>query len=148
MKSTDLQAALGLTQLQRITAFGEARRKNWQRLRDALDDVGSLILPEATADSDPSWFGFLITVRPDAGFSRRDLVLHLESQQIKTRLLFSGNLTRHPVYQDIDCRVVGSLANSDVIVDHAFWIGVYPGITDEMIDFVARTIREFVRDRQ
>ncbi|MFC0031681.1 lipopolysaccharide biosynthesis protein RfbH [Micromonospora chaiyaphumensis] len=147
LKTTDLQAALGLRQLDRVAAFGEARRKNWQLLRADLDGVPGLLLPEATPDSDPSWFGFVITVRPEAPFTRNDLVLHLESRQIRTRLLFSGNLTRHPAYRQVDYRVVGSLENSDVIVDNTFWIGVYPGITDEMTAYVGRTIREFVAER-
>ncbi|MCL7456346.1 lipopolysaccharide biosynthesis protein RfbH [Micromonospora echinofusca] len=147
LKTTDLQAALGLRQLDRVAAFGEARRKNWQRLRADLDGVPGLLLPEATPDSDPSWFGFVITVRPSAPFTRNDLVLHLESQQIRTRLLFSGNLTRHPAYRQVDYRVAGTLENSDVIVDNTFWIGVYPGITDEMTAYVGRTIREFVAER-
>lgn len=144
LKSTDLQAALGLRQLDRLTAFGDARRKNWQRLRAELDGLPGLLLPEATAGSDPSWFGFVITVSESAPFTKRDLVLHLESRQIRTRLLFSGNLTRHPAYSDVDYRVVGNLDNSDAIVERTFWIGVYPGITDEMIDYVARVIREFL----
>ncbi|MEV4466788.1 lipopolysaccharide biosynthesis protein RfbH [Micromonospora echinofusca] len=147
LKTTDLQAALGLRQLDRVAAFGEARRKNWQRLRADLDGVPGLLLPEATPDSDPSWFGFVITVRPSAPFTRNDLVLHLESRQIRTRLLFSGNLTRHPAYRQVDYRVAGTLENSDVIVDNTFWIGVYPGITDEMTAYVGRTIREFVAER-
>ncbi|HZN77566.1 MAG TPA: lipopolysaccharide biosynthesis protein RfbH [Micromonosporaceae bacterium] len=147
LKTTDLQAALGLTQLDRVGAFGEARRKNWQRLRDELDGVPGLVLPEATPGSDPSWFGFVLTVEDSAPFTRNELVLHLESEQIRTRLLFSGNLTRHPAYQDVDFRVVGSLENSDVIVGNTFWIGVYPGVTDEMTDYVGRTIRDFVAQR-
>ncbi|MFI6066590.1 lipopolysaccharide biosynthesis protein RfbH [Micromonospora sp. NPDC051227] len=147
LKTTDLQAALGLRQLDRVAAFGEARRKNWQLLRADLDGVPGLLLPEATPDSDPSWFGFVITVQPGAPFTRNELVLHLESRQIGTRLLFSGNLTRQPAYRQVDYRVVGSLENSDVIVENTFWIGVYPGITDEMTAYVGRTIREFVAER-
>ncbi|MEU6263486.1 lipopolysaccharide biosynthesis protein RfbH [Saccharopolyspora shandongensis] len=148
LKSTDLQAALGLSQLERLPEFGDARRKNWQRLRDELADVPGLLLPEPTPDSDPSWFGFAITVGSSAPFSRRDLQLHLESQQIRTRLLFSGNLTRHPAYADVDYRVVGELANSDVVVDNTFWIGVYPGITDEMITYVGQVVRGFAADHR
>ncbi|MEV4258130.1 lipopolysaccharide biosynthesis protein RfbH [Spirillospora sp. NPDC049652] len=147
LKTTDLQAALGLAQLDRLTAFGEARRKNWQRLRDELDGVPGLRLPEPTPDSNPSWFGFVITVDPAAPFTRTELVRHLEEKQIRTRLLFSGNILRHPAYRDVEHRVVGSLENSDTIVDHTFWIGVYPGVTDEMTDYVGRTIREYVAAR-
>ncbi|MEV0056720.1 lipopolysaccharide biosynthesis protein RfbH [Saccharopolyspora shandongensis] len=148
LKSTDLQAALGLSQLERLPEFGDARRKNWQRLRDELADVPGLLLPEPTPDGDPSWFGFAITVGSSAPFSRRDLQLHLESRQIRTRLLFSGNLTRHPAYADVDYRVVGELTNSDVVVDNTFWIGVYPGITDEMISYVGQVVRGFAADHR
>ncbi|GGS46227.1 lipopolysaccharide biosynthesis protein RfbH [Actinokineospora fastidiosa] len=147
LKSTDLQAALGLRQLDQLTEFGDARRRNWKRLHGELADVPGLLLPRPTPGSDPSWFGFVITVRPDAGFTRKDLQLHLESRQIRTRLLFSGNLTRHPAYQDVAYRVAGDLANSDIVVDNTFWIGVYPGITDEMIDYVGRVIRDFAATR-
>ncbi|WP_341720673.1 lipopolysaccharide biosynthesis protein RfbH [Micromonospora sp. FIMYZ51] len=145
LKSTDLQAALGLSQLARIDEFGAARRRNWQRLRAALDSTPGLILPEPTPDSDPSWFGFVITIRPDAPFTRRDLQLHLEQRRIGTRLLFSGNLTRHPAYESVNYRISGDLTNSDTITDRTFWIGVYPGITEEMIDYMSRSIDEFVR---
>lgn len=147
LKSTDLQAALGLRQLARLPEFGDARRKNWERLRAELTGTPGLVLPEATQGSDPSWFGFVLSVDPAAGFTRRDLQLYLEDKQIRTRLLFSGNLTRHPAYQDVDFRVAGDLANSDAVVDRTFWIGCYPGVTDEMIDYMGRTIREFIAAR-
>ncbi|MEU7970627.1 lipopolysaccharide biosynthesis protein RfbH [Micromonospora sp. NPDC049089] len=147
LKATDLQAALGLSQLERIQAFGEARRKNWQRLREELDGVPGLLLPRPTPGSDPSWFGFALTVTPDAPFGRGELQQHLEERQIRTRLLFSGNLTRHPAYRDVEFRVAGDLSNSDAVVHGTFWIGVYPGITDDMILHVGRTIREFVAGR-
>ncbi|MER5665052.1 lipopolysaccharide biosynthesis protein RfbH [Streptomyces mirabilis] len=143
LKSTDLQAALGLSQLQKVARFGELRRRNWQRLRDGLAEVPGLLLPRATPDSDPSWFGFVITVRPDAPFTRHQLGDFLESRKIGTRRFFGGNLTRHPAYLDQPHRVVGDLANSDIITEHTFWIGVYPSLTLEMIDYVAASIREF-----
>jgi dTDP-4-dehydro-2,6-dideoxy-D-glucose 3-dehydratase len=144
LKSTDLQAALGLSQLRRIDEFGAVRRRNWRRLREALDGLPGLLLPEPTPHSDPSWFGFVITVLPDATYTRADLVAFLEARQIGTRRLFGGNLTRHPAYQGRDYRVSGSLENSDLITEHTFWVGVYPGLTLEMIDYVAESIREFV----
>ncbi|ASW57605.1 lipopolysaccharide biosynthesis protein RfbH [Plantactinospora sp. KBS50] len=147
LKNTDLQAALGLSQLGKLTEFGAARRRNWRRLRDELDGVPGLILPEPTPGSDPSWFGFVLTVRPDAGFTRAELVAFLESRRIGTRVLFAGNLTRHPAFTDQRYRVVGELTNSDVITDNTFWIGVYPGLTSEMIDYMARSVREFVAGR-
>ncbi|MEV0155424.1 lipopolysaccharide biosynthesis protein RfbH [Micromonospora sp. NPDC050686] len=148
LKSTDLQASLGLSQLRKLPEFGAARRRNWQRLRAGLADVPGLLLPEPTAGSDPSWFGFAITVRSDAPYTRRELVDFLESRRIGTRRLFGGNLTRHPAYRDREHRVAGQLTNSDIITDRTFWVGVYPGITAEMIDYVAQSIREFAARRR
>jgi len=148
LKNTDLQAALGLSQLSKVDEFGVARRRNWQRLRDGLDGVPGLILPEPTPNADPSWFGFVITVAPDAGFTRRDLVSFLESRRIGTRNLFAGNLTRHPGYIGREYRVVGDLTNSDIITEHTFWIGVYPGLTTEMIDYMVASVRGFVAGRR
>jgi NDP-hexose-3,4-dehydratase len=148
LKTTDLQASLGLSQLDKLPAFGAARRRNWDRLRRALSDVDGILLPEATPRSDPSWFGFAITVLPDAGFTRDEFTAHLESRRIGTRLLFAGNLTRQPAYRGKNWRIAGSLANSDVVTERTCWIGVFPGITDEMIDYMAATVREFAADRQ
>ena len=144
LKSTDIQAALGLTQLAKLDAFCAARRANWRRLRDGLDGIPHLILPEATERSDPSWFGFAITVAPDAPFSRAEFVDFLEERKIGTRRLFAGNLTRHPAYLDQPHRVVGDLTNSDIITEQTFWIGVYPAITEDMIDYVIASITGFV----
>ncbi|MCX5199485.1 lipopolysaccharide biosynthesis protein RfbH [Streptomyces sp. NBC_00249] len=143
LKATDIQAALGLTQLSRLEDFGAARRRNWQRLRDGLEGIPDYVLPRATADSDPSWFGFAITLSQDAAFDRYELLQFLGNRNIGTRLLFAGNLTRHPGYLDRDFRVVGDLTNSDVILERTFWVGVYPGLTTEMIDYVAASLREF-----
>ncbi|WP_432840390.1 lipopolysaccharide biosynthesis protein RfbH [Dactylosporangium sp. CA-092794] len=143
LKSTDIQGALALSQLRRIAEFGQARRRNWQRLRDGLADVPGLMLPRATPDSDPSWFGFVITVLPDAGYTRSDLVAFLESRRIGTRRLFGGNLTRHPAYEDVRFRVVGDLRNSDIVTESTFWIGVYPGVTTDMVDYMIESIVEF-----
>lgn len=143
LKSTDLQAALGLSQLSRVDEFGAARRRNWSRLRAALDGVPGLLLPEPTPGSVPSWFGFVLTVLPSAGFSRRELTDHLESRRISTRRFFGGNLTRHPAYLDTEYRVSGDLTNSDLVTEHTFWVGVYPGLTPEMIDYIAESIRDF-----
>ncbi|MFD0689607.1 lipopolysaccharide biosynthesis protein RfbH [Actinomadura fibrosa] len=144
LKSTDLQAALGLSQLGKLDMFSAARRRNWRRLREGLDGVPWLVLPEATPRSDPSWFGFVLTVDPGAPFGQADLVDFLEARHIGTRRLFSGNLTRHPAYVGREHRVSGELANSDVITHHTFWVGVYPGLTDEMIDYIVASITEFV----
>ncbi len=147
LKTTDLQAALGLSQLGKLPEFGEARRRNWNHLRKALDGLPGLLLPEATPGSDPSWFGFVLTVLPDAPFTRQELVAFLEERHIGTRRLFGGNLTRHPAYIGRDYRVSGELTNTDVITEHTFWVGVYPGLSVEKIDYVAESITEFVRGR-
>ncbi|RZQ61327.1 lipopolysaccharide biosynthesis protein RfbH [Amycolatopsis suaedae] len=144
LKSTDLQAALGLSQLSKLEEFGAARRRNWRRMREALDGVPGLLLPEPTPGADPSWFGFVLTVLPDAHFSRAGLVSFLESRRIGTRRFFGGNLTRHPAYLDREFRVSGDLANSDLITENTFWVGVYPGLSTPMIDYVADSIREYV----
>ena len=147
LKATDLQGAMGLTQLAKLDEFCDARRRNWQRLRTGLDGVPGLLLPEATPNSDPSWFGFVITVDPQANFTRREMVAFLEDRRIGTRLLFAGNLTRHPAYHNQPHRVVGELTNSDIITDQTFWVGVYPGLTEEMLDYVIASIKEFVAAR-
>lgn len=147
LKSTDLQAALGLSQLGKVHEFARVRRRNWRRMRDGLADVPGLLLPSATPDSDPSWFGFVLTVRPDAPFTRRELGDFLESRRIGTRRFFGGNLTRHPAYLNQPHRVVGELTNSDIITEHTFWLGVYPSLTAEMIDYVVASIKEFVAGR-
>ncbi|KWV32454.1 lipopolysaccharide biosynthesis protein RfbH [Micromonospora rifamycinica] len=144
LKSTDIQAALGLSQLAKLPGFIEARKRNWRQLREGLDGLPGLLLPEATPGSDPSWFGFIITVLPDAGFDVPQIVGHLERHNIRTRRLFAGNLTRHPAYIGRPQRIVGSLANSDTVTERTFWIGVYPGITTEMIEYVIGTLKEFV----
>ncbi|MFJ3880922.1 lipopolysaccharide biosynthesis protein RfbH [Streptomyces sp. NPDC090077] len=144
LKATDIQAALGLTQLDKLDEFCDARRRNWRRLREGLDGVPHLILPEATPRSDPSWFGFALTVDPDAPYTRAALVDFLEDRKIGTRRLFAGNLTRHPAYIGQPHRIVGDLTNSDVITDQTFWVGVYPALTDEMLDYVIASVKEFV----
>lgn len=159
LKATDMQAAIGVAQLAKLEGFGESRRKNWMFYREALRDLEDvLVMPEPTAGSDPSWFGFLLTVRPNAPFGRDEIVHHLESQKIQTRMLFAGNLLRQPVVtrwleerQTAEgkppFRVVGELTNTDLIMNSTFWIGVYPGLTSPMREYVADTIRTFVRER-
>ena len=148
LKSTDIQAALGVSQLRRLPEFIRRRKENWRRLREQIGEQPWLLLPEATEGSDPSWFGFIMTVRPDAPFERADLVAFLENRNIGTRLLFAGNLTRHPAYQGVQYRVAESgLANSDVITERTFWVGVYPGLTTAMIDYIAQSVRDFLATR-
>ncbi|RSM81642.1 lipopolysaccharide biosynthesis protein RfbH [Kibdelosporangium aridum] len=144
LKTTDLQAALGLSQLAKLEQFSAARRRNWRRLREGLDGVPHLLLPEPTPRSDPSWFGFVLTVDPQAPFGRAELVDFLEERKIGTRRLFAGNLTRHPAYIGTEHRVVGELTNCDLVTEQTFWIGVYPAITDEMVDYMVASIKEFV----
>ena len=149
LKVTDMQAAIGCEQLKKFPSFIERRIHNWDRLRKALEPVADkLILPEAAPNSQPSWFGFLISVRPESGLNRNDITRFIESKNIQTRLLFSGNLTKHPCFDQIRgtdaYRVVGNLENTDFVMNNTFWVGVYPGMTDEMIDYMASAIIESV----
>ena len=142
LKLTDMQAAVGVAQLKKLPGFIEARKRNWQLLHEGLKLFEEFfILPRSTPDSDPSWFGFLITLRPGAPFTRNELVGYLESCGIATRLLFGGNLTRQPAYRDVPYRCVSNLANTDVVMIQTFWIGVYPGLTDKHIGYVIDRFR-------
>jgi CDP-6-deoxy-D-xylo-4-hexulose-3-dehydrase len=142
-----MQAAVGVAQLKKLPSFIAARRRNFQLLLTALSDLKDVfLLPEATPGSDPSWFGFPLAVRPDAGFSREQLLKHLGARKIGTRLLFAGNLIHQPAYKNCDYRVVGDLANSDYVMKHVFWLGVYPGLSADAIEYIADTIREFVEE--
>ena len=150
LKVTDMQAAIGCEQLKKFPEFIRRRKENWSRLRAALAPAEDrLILPEAAEGSDPSWFGFLISVRPGSGLSRNELTRQLEDRNIQTRLLFSGNLIRHPCFDSIRgteaYRVSGSLEVTDFVMNNSFWIGVYPGMTDGMIDYMAERILEAIR---
>lgn len=148
LKCTDMQAAIGCAQLEKFPGFVERRRHNFERLKAALMQVSDkLILPEPCKDSVPSWFGFLITCKE--GISRKEVVEYIESKNIQTRALFAGNLTKHPCFDEMRAtgkgyRVVGDLSVTDYIMNNTFWVGVYPGMTDEMIDFMAKTILEAV----
>lgn len=146
LKATDMQASIGCAQIEKFPSFVERRRHNFSRLYEALKDTeGKLILPEACPGSRPSWFGFLITCKE--GVDRNQLVQYVESKGVQTRMLFAGNLTKHPCFNQMresgsGYRVVGELKNTDRIMQDTFWIGVYPGMTDEMIDYMAKTIKE------
>jgi CDP-4-dehydro-6-deoxyglucose reductase, E1 len=149
LKVTDMQAAIGLAQLAKLPEFVAARKRNWQLLHDGLspfEDV--LLLPRATDHSEPSWFGFPITVREGAPFGRNELIQHLEGQRIATRLLFGGNLTRQPAYEGLEFRSVGELPNSDIVMNRSFWIGVYPGLDDEKIAYVVSEFERFLEARR
>lgn len=144
LKATDMQAALGVTQLAKLETFIDARRRNFEYLYEKLKHVQGLILPKATEHSEPSWFGFPITLDPNHHVVREDLLRHLEKLKIGTRLMFAGNLMKQPAYRNVDFRVVGNLHNTDVVMTRTFWIGVYPGLTNAMLDFVAQSIIEFM----
>ncbi len=147
LKVTDMQAAVGVAQMAKLPAFIEARRRNFAFLTQSLQDLQDvLILPEATPESDPSWFGFPIAVRPEAPFSRNDLVGYLEMHKVATRLLFGGNLVRQPAYQQANYRVGGSLTNTDFVMNQVFWIGLYPGLTEAMLQQSADLLHRFVRE--
>jgi CDP-6-deoxy-D-xylo-4-hexulose-3-dehydrase len=144
LKLTDMQAAVGLAQLGRVPQFVEARARNWGRLADGLADLEPyFVLPHATPHSDPSWFGFALTVRPDAPFDRNALIQYLDERKIGTRLLFGGNLTRQPAYAEATYRVVGDLAVTDEVAEGTFWVGVYPGLTDPMLDYMVECFHAF-----
>jgi CDP-6-deoxy-D-xylo-4-hexulose-3-dehydrase len=159
LKVTDMQAAIGCAQLEKLPDFIEARKRNWKLLRDGLADLSDkLILPGPTENSDPSWFGFLLTVRETVGFTRDEIVNHLEKNGIQTRMLFAGNLIKHPCFDELrksgqGYRIVSDLQpfnsstvllpNTDLVMDRTFWLGVYPGMTAEMIGFIVKTIRGF-----
>jgi CDP-4-dehydro-6-deoxyglucose reductase, E1 len=144
LKGTDIQAALGLSQLTRIDEFADRRRENFRHLHAALDGVPGLILPKATPKSDPSWFGFPITLDPGSSVDREDLLRFLETRRIGTRLMFAGNIVRQPAYRDVEFRIASSLQVSDIVMRRTFWVGTYPGLTPEMLDYVAASIAEFV----
>jgi CDP-6-deoxy-D-xylo-4-hexulose-3-dehydrase len=145
LKATDMQAALGVTQLAKLESFIESRRRNFDYLYEKLKDVEGLILPRATEHSEPSWFGFPITLDPSHPVNREDLLRHLETLKIGTRLMFAGNLMKQPAYRNVDFRVVGNLDNTDIVMLRTFWVGVYPGLTSEMLDYVAHSISEFMK---
>ncbi len=149
LKATDMQAALGVSQIAKLPGFIERRKENYRHLLAALEPLEhSLLLPRATPGADPSWFGFPIGVRPEASFQREELVRFLESRKIGTRLLFGGNLLRQPAYEGWEYRVIGNLPNTDYVMNNVFWIGVYPGLTKAMLDYVAASILEFVADHR
>ena len=149
LKITDMQAAIGVTQLDRVDEFIAARRRNFDLLTQALkplEDV--LILPKATPNSDPSWFGYAITIRPESGLLRDELTQYLDAHRIGTRLLFGGNLLRQPYMKGRPHRVVGDLTNADLVTENTFWIGLYPGLTEDHIAFATDTIHAFVAGKR
>jgi len=154
LKVTDMQAAVGVAQLKKMDNIVSRRRENWDRLTKGLQNTSDVLqLPVSTENTKPSWFGYLITVKPEAKFKRNDIVKHLEDNLIQTRNLFAGNILKHPAFTENPdmkgmYRVVGELTNTDNIMNNTFWIGVYPGMTFEMIDYMILKINEFVKSRK
>lgn len=149
LKVTDMQAAIGVEQLKKFPNFIKRRRCNWDRLRKKLEGVSDkLILPEPAENSEPSWFGFLISIRPESGINRNDVTKYIEERNIQTRLLFSGNIIKHPCFDQIRdghaYRVIGDLSVTDFIMNNTFWVGIYPGMTNDKIDYMAKIICEAV----
>jgi CDP-6-deoxy-D-xylo-4-hexulose-3-dehydrase len=147
LKMTDMQAAVGVAQLQKLDGFIEARRRNFQTLREGLSELEELfLLPEPTEGAEPSWFGFPIGVRPGAPFSRSRVIAWLEQRKIATRLLFGGNLIRQPAYRDREFRVVAPLDNTDFVMENVFWVGVYPGLGPEALEYVLDCLHGFAKE--
>jgi CDP-6-deoxy-D-xylo-4-hexulose-3-dehydrase len=148
LKVSDMQAAAGVAQLEKLEGFIASRRSNFDYLTAQLQPLSTvLVLPQATPGSEPSWFGYPIAVRPESGLGRDDVIRFLNSRKIGTRLLFGGNLLRQPAYREIEKRVIGDLPNSDFMTDNVFWIGVYPGLTKAMLDYVVEGLKSVVTTR-
>lgn len=145
LKISDMQAACGLAQLKHLEGFIKTRKENFNILNEGLKNLEDVfILPKATDGADPSWFGFAITIKEGANFTRRDLLNHLDEKKIGTRTLFGGNITRQPYMEGRNYRIHGNLSNTDIIMTNTFWIGLYPGLTKEMLEYVINTLRQFV----
>lgn len=145
LAATDMQAALGVSQLAKVDGFIAARKRNFDYLYASLDGVAGLIMPAATPGSDPAWFGFPITLDPSHPASRVELTKFLEARLIGTRMVFGGNLLRQPAYRDVDVRVVGDLTNTDIVMNRSFWIGVSHGLTEPMLDYIADSISHYMK---
>ena len=144
LKITDMQAAIGVEQLKKLTLFIKARKNNFKLLYEGFKKFDKyFILPEVESKADPSWFGFLLTVRKDAGFTRDDIIKYLENNKIATRMLFAGNIIRHPSFENVKYRIYRDLVNTDFIMNNTFWIGVYPGFTEKIINYILEKIDKF-----
>ncbi len=146
LKVTEMQASIGLAQLEKLPDFIQKRRANWRYLRDALDDLKDvIILPEEVLNGEASWFGFLITIKENAGFTRDEMVRYLEEKHIQTRMLFAGNMVKQPCFNEItDYRIVGELTDTDTVMMNTFWVGVYPGMNKEKLQYMSDIIHEFI----
>ena len=140
-----MQAAIGMSQLAKLDGFIAKRNANFNYLNARLTGVEGLILPRATPRSEPSWFGYPITLDPELEVDREELLRFLDSRLIGTRLMFAGNIMKQPAYRNVDFRVVGELTNTDIVMRRTFWVGVYPGLTEPMLDYIADSIIEFVQ---
>ena len=144
LKATDMQASLGISQLAKVELFIQKRKENYEYLRKHLSRLEGLSIAVATEHSEPSWFGCPITLDPSHPVNREDLLRFLDSRKIGTRLVFAGNITKQPAYKDVDFRVVGDLTNTDIVMTRSFWVGVYPGLTTPMLDYVIESISDFM----
>ena len=148
LKLTDLQASVGVAQLDKLEKFIDKRKSNWEMLYQGLKGLEEyFVLPRKEQNSDPSWFGFALTIKDNAPFSRPDLINFLDERKIGSRFLFGGNILWQPAYQNIEHREVGSLSNSDTVALSTFWLGVFPGLTNEMINYIIQSINEYVESK-
>ena len=147
LKATDMQAALGVSQLEKLDSFIAIRKRNFDYLYSQVSQFTEFILPEATPNSEPSWFGFPITIKPESGISREKLLRFLDEKKIGTRLMFAGNILKQPAYRNTEFRVVGNLDNTDLVMNNSFWLGVYPGLNKQMLDYVVEALGQFLKDR-
>ncbi|MHB0947310.1 MAG: DegT/DnrJ/EryC1/StrS family aminotransferase, partial [Sedimentisphaerales bacterium] len=153
LKATDMQAAIGCAQIEKLDSFVKARRNNWQILYDGLKDLEKFfVLPQPQKNSKPSWFGFMLTVKKDSPFGRDDIVRHLEQNNIQTRMLFAGNFVRQPAFDQMRRRkntykIIGELKNTDIIMNQSFWLGVYPGMTREMLNYIIAATKNFIKNQ-
>jgi len=149
LKATDMQAALGVSQIAKLPRFIERRKENFAYLKAALEPLSDvLVLPVAAEHADPSWFGFPIAVKEDAPFTRDELTRHFDAKKIGTRLMFAGNLLRQPAYAGIECRVIGEMKNTDYVMNQVFWLGVFPGLTEPILDYIADAAKAFVAEKK